>query len=255
MDVRRLDEERERKEVEGEFAHPRWQEMYANEYPPRFDKLCAAPILQKLVLEESTFPQSGRCLVPGCGRGYDVTIIASATRYCLGVDIAPAAISSARERLEQQFEMAQHLVVDPQPPLGSCEFKCANFFDLDTEHPENLFDLVYDYAFLSVLDPRIRKDWAAKMAKLVKIGGELTTVIWPIMTKAKESGPPFSVTLEQVRDLLMPEGFEIIELYTLSPELCHPGRDGLGGDNVPRSALGRWRRIDLPDDYDHEFDG
>jgi hypothetical protein len=253
MDQRRLEEERERREVEEEFMHPRWSLMWSTEYPPRFDKLCVAPILQKLV-DDDALPRSGRCLVPGCGRGYDVTALASQTRYCLGVDIVQEAIAAAQDRLEQLFEMSSHLGVDPSPPMGSCEFKCQSFFSLDTDHPENLFDLVYDYCFLSVLDPRIHKNWAAKMSKLVKVGGELVTVIWPIMLD-KKGGPPFNMSIDLVRSLLMPAGFEPVDLYVLPPELCHTGRDGSGGDNCPRTALGRWRRIELADDYDHEFDG
>jgi len=239
MDQRRLEEEAERKEIAREFAHPRWEITWAEEYPPTFDKLCPAPILQKMV-SDGVLP-NGRCLVPGCGRGYDVIEIASATRYCLGVDIAPIAISQAKERLEQQYEMAVRLEVAAKPPLNQAEFKLQSFFDIDTQHPESLFDFVYDYCLLSALDPRNHKDGAAKMTTLVRVGGELCTVIFPIMEKV--GGPPFSVTIAHVRELLVPLGFEIIELRILTPELCHPGRDGAEGNNTPRTALGRWRRI------------
>jgi len=251
MDQRRLQEEIEQAKIAAEFANPRWFEIWDSEFPPSFDKLCSAPILHKLV-DENLLPSSGRCLVPGCGRGYDVTLIASATRYCLGVDLVPAAITYARERMEQQYEMAMHLQVAAKPPLGQAEFKIFNFFDLDTEHPENLFDFVYDHTFLSSLDPRIHKSWANKVAQLVKVGGELMTVIWPIMEKV--AGPPFEMSISMVRDLLMPVGFEVFELYILPPELCHPGRDGTGANNSPRTALGRWRRIQRDLDYDHDFD-
>jgi hypothetical protein len=240
MDQRRLEEEAERREIEMEFAHPRWETTWAEEYPPAFDKLCASPVLQKMVAD-GILPD-GRCLVPGCGRGYDVIEIASTSRYCLGVDIAPIAISQAKERLEQQYEMAVHLEVAAKPPLNQAEFKLQSFFEVDTQHPESLFDFVYDYCFLSALDPRIHQDWAAKMATLVRVGGELCTVIFPIMEKTGR-GPPFPLTISHVRELLVPVGFEIIELRILTPELCHAGRNGTEGNNTPRTALGRWRRI------------
>ena len=253
MDQRKMVEEQERKKVVLEFAHPRWAEIWAVEYPPSFDKLCLVPILQQL-LDEDKLLREGRCLVPGCGRGYDVTAIASPARYCLGVDIVPAAISSAQQRLEELYDMAALLEVNPEPPIGQCEFKCFNFFELDTFHPENQFDFVFDYTFLSSLDPRIHKDWARKMSDLVKVGGELMTVIYPIMVE-KCGGPPFQLSMSMVRELLMPAGFEAFELYELLPEQCHQGRGGVdGGYNAPRTALGRWRRIVRDDDYDHEFD-
>lgn len=252
MDQRRMVEEQERKKAELEFAHPRWAEIWAAEYPPSFDKLCLVPILQQL-LDEDKLLREGRCLVPGCGRGYDVTAIASPGRYCLGVDIVPAAISSAQHRLEELYDMAALLEVNPEPPIGQCEFKCINFFELDTFHPENQFDFIFDYTFLSSLDPRIHKDWARKMSELVKVGGELMTVIYPIMME-RCGGPPFQMSMSMVRELLMPAGFEAFELYELLPEQCHQGRGGDGGHNTPRTALGRWRRVVRDDDYDHEFD-
>lgn len=253
IDQRRLEEEALTREIQVEFMHPRWAEIWAREFPPRFDKLSVTPILAKLI-EQNAILSRGRCLVPGCGRGYDAIAIASENRYCIGVDIVQTAIELAKERLEEECAMYLKLDLMPKPPLGKCEFKCQNFFELDADHPENLFDFAFDSHFLCALDPRIRQDWAVQMARLIKIGGELMTIIFPIMEKT--GGPPFPLSIDVVRDLLMPVGFEPFELYVLPPEFCHPGRGGSGepGDNSPRSALGRWRRIQRDVGYDHEFD-
>jgi methyl halide transferase len=130
-------------------------------------------------------------------------------------------------------------------------------------------DLVYDYTFLCAIPPVMRGQWAAKMASLVKPGGELLTLIFPICDKvrrsqgkdkvrlpgraekcstldpawaAQEGGPPYRMSMELVKSLLEPVGFESFFLEDLPPELSHPGREGKGNWGA-RSAAGRWRRL------------
>jgi hypothetical protein len=108
-----------------------------------------------------------------------------------------------------------------------------SFFDLPSDTDEAKFDFIYDYTFLCALDPSIRTLWASKMADLIKPGGELLTLIFPI-SEIKEGGPPFKVSLEAVKNLLTPVGFESFQLELLPSDLCHEGRDGIavGIDNI-----------------------
>jgi hypothetical protein len=155
MDLRRIEEEKEREAIAQELAHPRWTKIWAEEFPPRFDKQSVCPALQYLI-DNGHIPK-GRCLVPGCGRGYDVTALSDVDRYAVGVDICEDAIFAANERLHQLLELCESCVQPPTPPLGWLEFKCTSFFNLPTDVPENLFDFVLDYTFLCALDPRIHK--------------------------------------------------------------------------------------------------
>lgn len=52
-------------------------------------------------------------------------------------------------------------------------------------------------------------------------------------------GPPFQVSLEELRALLEPVGFVCEELRMLPSELCHPGRDGTGSWGA-KTGVGRW---------------
>lgn len=117
------------------------------------------------------------------------------------------------------------------------------------ESPESKFDFVYDYTFLCALNPILREDWARKMAALVKEGGELLTLIFPIREKPSNV-PPFMVSLELYRELLEPVGFEAFQLELLPPELCHEGRDGSENPDheltsLAKSGIGRWRRLPI----------
>ena len=111
------------------------------------------------------------------------------------------------------------------------EVSLTNFFDIKPNLNEEKFDFVYDYTFLCALDPSIRTNWAAQMSNIIKPKGELLTLIYPI--RSTEGGPPFSVSLELYKELLIPHGFECKRLEMLPPELCHAGREGLSG-------IGRW---------------
>lgn len=112
--------------------------------------------------------------------------------------------------------------------------KLLNFFDIKPESIEEKFDFVYDYTFLCALDPSIRVDWAKQMSEIIKPNGLLVTLIYPILEK--EGGPPFKVSLELIKSLLEPVGFEQLELAMLPPELCHPGREQTSG-------IGRWKKL------------
>jgi hypothetical protein len=256
--------------VEQEFEHPRWEQIWAGEFPPHFDKQTVCPAFQSLI-DKNSLPK-GRALVPGCGRGYDVTALAeSGDRYCVGVDISTTAIWEANERLREILEFCEKCEIPIAPKPEKVEFKCMSFFDIETDTPEKLWDFVYDYIFLCSLDPRIHDKWAKKMKELVKIDGELLCMVFPVMEK--EGGPPWGMDLEYVCELLQPE-FEVLILKDrfqkglLPPAMCHEGRGGPmegmkaedGDDwdaktqNKAGTGIIRFKRVEI-DESDYEEGG
>ncbi len=261
--------------VPNEVSHPRWEGMWKNGLKPgqAFDIIVSSPILIKY-LQDGLIPP-GRALVPGCGRGYDVTLLASADRSVMGLDISETAIKTAKERAaalhtgtycntvvveKEDGQKVEQIVVEgvnisedprfqsslyrPQTTFdfpNQVHFSTDNFFDLSSSSDNEKFDFIYDYTFLCALDPSIRPLWANKMAELVKPSGELLTIIYPIDDK-KEGGPPFRVNLDLYKELLESVGFECLELRMLPSELCHPGRDGGADGTGYKSGVGRWRR-------------
>ena len=241
--------------MNSEFTHPRWEAIWAKGLQPGqlFDALAPSPCLLKYLdggvvnLLSRTSSQRlffylldglvpfGRALVPGCGRGYDVTALAHDKRIVLGLDISTTAIDAATERL-------QSLSDEECSSKSNAQFSTSSFFDFTISNDE-YFDFIYDYTFLCALNPSIRETWADKMTELLRPGsGELFTLIFPIAESSEPlSGPPFPVSLQLLKDLLIPRGFECLELRMLPPELCHPGRDG--SDSIGASGLGRWRKI------------
>ena len=62
--------------------------------------------------------------------------------------------------------------------------------------------MVFDHLFLCALQPKMRKEWAAQNAKLVKPGGCLIAYMYPINTHT--DGPPFAVSPDIYQELLGP---------------------------------------------------
>lgn len=219
-----------------EHSHPRWELMWNQGLKPgqAFDKFIPSPILQKYN-NENKIPD-GLALVPGCGRGYDVTYLASKDRKVVGLELSSTAVEAAKNRLSQIVESEGFLHQD------QCDFRNQNFFDLNkySDQPKELYDFVYDYTFFCALDPSIRSNWAKQMANVIKPGGLLMTVIFPIIEKV--GGPPFGVSLDAYKNVLEPAGFECLELDILPPELSHADRDGGPDGKGPKSGIGLWKR-------------
>jgi SAM-dependent methyltransferase len=136
-----------------------------------------------------------RVLVPGCGAGYEVRLLAERGHDVLAIDFSDAAIETARRKL-------------------GLEVQKADFFALD----EGMFDLVYERAFLCAL-PRARwPEWGRRMAELVRPGGELAGFYY---MNDNERGPPFGADRATLERLL--EG-----AFTLAEDQAVPP-----GESIP----------------------
>lgn len=164
-------------------------------------------------------------LVPGCGRGYDVSLLAHHGYKAVGLDLSPTAV-----RLAQEHHDARPATEQPSGG-GEAHFVLGSFY----EHtpPEGGYDLLFDYTFLCAMHPEARDKWADTYVKLIKRGtGRLVTAIFPIVEKP--DGPPFAMTIDLVRNLLEPRGFVASGPIEMLPDdQVHPGREG-------KTALAIW---------------
>lgn len=213
-----------------------WERMWHDGVPPgsRFDIAAPNATLQRLIRDRAdVVPAAGRALVPGCGRGHDVAALASATRLAIGLDIAPTAVDEARRYCAEQYP-AQ---------FPHMRIECADFFALDTEPA---FDVAYDLTFLCALPPSRRSEWAQKYASIIRPGGTLITIQYPLPPPSADpaagaaaldfgSGPPFLLLPSFYTDLLVPVGFECILDEAIPASESKPTRVG-------RERLAVWRR-------------
>ncbi|KAI8463044.1 MAG: S-adenosyl-L-methionine-dependent methyltransferase [Monoraphidium minutum] len=214
-------------ELDMDEYNDRWHKIWREGLQPgqRFDAGRASPLLQRLLSSGDAPAAGARVLVPGCGRGYDVIAAADAgAALAVGLDISEAAVAAA--------EALRGGALAPGA-AARAQFESCDFFTY--KHPGGLFDLGYDYTFLCALPPQARGAWAAAWAAHLAAGGQLVTLIFPVDPEADPgAGPPFPVTPELYESLLLPTGFECIELKRVPDALSHPQRAG-------REWLGRWR--------------
>jgi len=207
--------------------------MWTNGIPPgtRFDIMGAHKLLQQKI--QANLIPTGRALVPGMGRGYDIQALVSEQRYVIGMDISPTGVKEASTYLSS---------VIPSHLVSQYELITGDFFSYQ---PTELFSFIYDYTFLCALLPSVRTQWAEQMSKLIQPGGILMCLEFPLgpygETHPKDQpldytkGPPFLLSKQLYHTLLEPVGFECIEENDIDPALSNPKRAGV-------EAVSLWRK-------------
>ena len=161
-----------------------WDSRYRDHVTP-WD---AGKVPSSLQRHADSIPPGARILIPGCGSAYEAAYLARRGFDVLAIDFSEAAIKEAQKNLPG----LEHLL------------RCADFFDFDADQP---YDLIYDRAFLCALPPRVWPQYAPRMARLLRPGGELAGFFFLRQT---ERGPPFGTTSEALHALLDPN-FVLIE--------------------------------------------
>jgi SAM-dependent methyltransferase len=181
-----------------------------------WDAGAAAPALLQL-LREDRFPR-GRVLVTGCGSGYDALALAERGREVVGLDLAPTA-AARFEVLRKERDVAPE----------RARVAVADFFAWD---PPQRFDAVWDYTFLCALLPSLRHRWGSRMGELVRPGGAVLTLVFPMVEPGPDyQGPPFPLFPRDVAAALPGWEAEVDE----EPQTSHAGREG-------KERLLIWRR-------------
>lgn len=188
-----------------------------------WDAGASPPVLGQLLADGHLPPSPAdaplRALVPGAGSGYDVLTLAAAGWQAVGIDLAPGAgrrFAELRQAAELTEARARLLVGDA--------------FTADVGGP---VDLWWDYTFLCALQPEMRPTWAARAAELVRPGGLLATLVFPIVDRDPTDGPPFPLTEQLVAELVQGP-FEAAGRVV--PAASHPGREG-------KEIARLWRRV------------
>jgi hypothetical protein len=207
-----------------------WELLWKNGINPgeRFDIGTSHLILQKF-LKEGKIPATGNVLIPGCGRGYDVALLAcDSKRSVIGLDMSSTCVEESNKYLQKVLTAE-----------ASAKVLCEDFF----EHQGN-YSFVYDYTFFCAILPSRRIEWASKMSSLIVKGGYLLTLQFPLShygtIHPKDQpldytrGPPFLLTKSMYDDLLL-QNFEKIEEDNVPEEMSEVRRRNV-------EAFAFWKR-------------
>jgi SAM-dependent methyltransferase len=162
--------------------------------------------------ETSELVQRKKALVPGCGRGYDVLLLASYGYDAYGADVSQTAIDACNELDQNQAEdAARYPIKDGSIGRGSRNFLLADFFndDLLSHTGGSKFDVIYDYTFLCAIPPQLRPKWAAKMSSLLAPGGSLICLEFPLAKSPTLGGPPHGLSSDLYVQLFKRPGDDV----------------------------------------------
>ena len=177
-----------------------WEQRYRSDDIP-WEKGYAAPPLAEILSKQKL---TGRVLVPGCGFGHDVRLLAQAGTVPLGLDISPYAIDKAKSYNQVAKE----------------KYEVGDFFSLH-ESGCSKFDWIFEHTFLCAIDPTLRGDYVHSAFRLLKDNGHLAAVFF-IHIEDPE-GPPYPISSEEVDQLFHPK-FDTLEQWV--PKSAYPGREG-----------------------------
>jgi len=179
-----------------------WESAYADGDTP-WDKGYAAPPLREYL--EGRGAIRGRVLVPGCGTGHDVRLLAGmGAAEVVGLDLAPRALREAG-----RF-----------PRAGGERYEAGDFLDLP-EHLRGSFDWVVEHTCLCAINPSGRERYARSVAQALRPGGRLLAVLFRAVPDFDGEGPPFPISGAEIEGLFG-ETFDTLERFV--PERTYPGR-------------------------------
>jgi len=142
----------------------------------------AAPPLEEFL---SLHPVRGDVLVPGCGTGHDVRLLAGQGARVTGIDLAETALAMARNH----------------PPVGDEHYALGNLFALPEEWTGR-FDWVVEHTCFCAIPPLRRGDYVDAVVRALKPGGFLLAVFF--LDTGVEQGPPHGATREEIASLFDP---------------------------------------------------
>ena len=186
-----------------------------------------------------------RSLVPGCGAGYDLVMLAlhhekwlnqasngfqPSSAVVVGLDISETSLLERASTVvssglpEGKKDAILH---NTRVDLMNGDFfndmsdwSVVRSFGSDNDgqpirddDPQN-FDFIFDYTFFCALHPTMRSSWGKRMAQLLTPGtGRLLTIIFPVLpaTADRMDGPPYPVTVDDYRAALEPHGIVMDE--------------------------------------------
>ncbi|MCJ1371224.1 hypothetical protein MMC20_002439 [Loxospora ochrophaea] len=136
-----------------------------------------------------------RALVPGCGAGYDVLLLASFGYESYGLEISESAVRKCEDEKKRNSHRYPTRVATVG--MGASTFLRGDFFG--EEWSKELegggkFELIYDYTFLSALPPALRPLWSLRHSQLLNSepSSNLICIEFPTYKEPSAGGPPFA---------------------------------------------------------------
>ncbi|KAI8904169.1 S-adenosyl-L-methionine-dependent methyltransferase [Powellomyces hirtus] len=146
----------------------RWEELWKNGDFLPWDKGFPNPALHDLLTDHALMPgpvddktkKRRRALVPGCGKGYDVALLAAAGYDVWGLEASGHAVDAANQWVSEleKTSFRDYELLDKNVCRGSMNFLFGDFFKGDWVQEAAIdarkdFDLIYDHTTFALTGP------------------------------------------------------------------------------------------------------
>lgn len=149
-------------------------------------------------------PKTGRVLVPGAGKGHDAAEWAKRGYETVAIDFAQSAYESLHH-LSEKHDNLSILKMD--------------IFDLTPKSTE-LFDIIYEYTCFCAIHPGRRDEYFEIWHKMLKPGGIIIALFFPIINQTNLEGPPHPTSVGELMARL--DGvFDIVERIPAEGSVPH----------------------------------
>ncbi|MCV2361485.1 TPMT family class I SAM-dependent methyltransferase [Paucibacter sp. TC2R-5] len=169
-----------------------WQQRFVSGQIP-WDRGEAHPQLLSW-LEQGEITAGLDLVVPGCGRGHELLLLAKAGIRARGLDYSPAAVAMARTQLASD---------------GDCDFAQVEEADVLAWQPRSAIDAVYEQTCLCALHPDQWRRYADQLYAWIKPGGRLFALLMQARREGAGQGivegPPYHCDIQAVRALFPAE--------------------------------------------------
>lgn len=146
-----------------------------------------------------------RVVVPGCGLGEDVRLLARFFPQVCGLDAAPTAVERARSC----------------PAVAEESYREGSIFSPPSDWSRAV-DLVVEHTLFCAIDPADRERYVEGLRKMLRPGGWFLAIFY-CDPPHEPPGPPFGISPEEI-DTLFAQDFRLIESWV--PARTFPGREG-----------------------------
>ena len=158
-----------------------WEDIYLED-DAGWDLGGPTPIFESMVHSMSP----GELCIIGCGKGYDAILFAQKGFAVTAIDFAPSAVN-VLEKLAKEHDVNIQIIQ-------------SDIFSLTTEYI-NIFDYVIEQTCFCAINPRRRKEYESMVKHMLKIGGKLIGLWFPLDKAAEDGGPPWGTTIDEVKSI------------------------------------------------------
>lgn len=177
-----------------------WNQAYEGGDTP-WDKGYASPPLCEFMERHRI---TGRVLVPGCGTGHDVRVLAAQGAEVVGLDIAESALRKAAA----------------YPVVGGERYVVGDILNPEAEHVA-AYDWFVEHTCLCALNPDRRSAYGRAVRQVLKPGGNFLAIFFRVVEDYTGEGPPHPISRKAI-DELFGNDFERVE--SSIPGKSYPSR-------------------------------